>query len=75
MNFIDILSISYEAKQYCPRVLVACVMYLIIGGKDIMCAFQMEYQEMYEHFKYQFPITEEEDTNLPEGIVFYNQII
>lgn len=39
MNFVDIISMSYEAKKYTQRTLIACVMYLIIGGQDIMCAF------------------------------------
>lgn len=39
MNFIDLLAISYEMRQYPPRKIIACVMYLIIGGKDIMHAF------------------------------------
>ena len=39
MSFVDIISLSYEDKKYTPRMLIACVMYLIIGGKDIMCAF------------------------------------
>jgi len=39
MNFVDILALSHDARKYCPRMLVACVMYLFIGGKDIMCAF------------------------------------
>ena len=40
MNYIDLLAISFESKRFNPRILIACVMYLIIGGKDIMCAFQ-----------------------------------
>ena len=59
MNFIDILAMSYDSKQYSPRILVACVMYLIIGGKDIMHAFQMDYNEMYESFSNQFPIIDQ----------------
>lgn len=39
MNFLDVIAMSYEAKQYQPRHLIAAVMYLIIGGKDIMHAF------------------------------------
>lgn len=39
INFIDILAMSHEAKQYQPRLVLACVMYLIIGGKEIMHAF------------------------------------
>lgn len=39
MQFVDILTLSYESKHYSHRTLVACIMYLIIGGKDIMCAF------------------------------------
>ena len=39
MNFVDIIAMSYESKKYSPRMLIACVMYLIIGGKDIMHAF------------------------------------
>ena len=58
--------------------LVACVMYLIIGGKDIMHAFQMDYNEMYQSFSEQFPIIDSNSNmqvRLPEGILFYNQII
>ena len=79
MQFVDILSLSYHSRKYSPRVLVACVMYLIIGGKDIMCAFQIEYREMYQVFQEQFPIIHPQEINngsrLPEGILFYNQII
>jgi hypothetical protein len=56
-------------------------MYLLIGGKDIMCAFQIEYREMYQVFQEQFPIIHPQDMSngqgprLPEGILFYNQII
>jgi hypothetical protein len=81
MQFVDILSVSYNSKQYSPRELVACVMYLLIGGKDIMCAFQIEYREMYQVFQEQFPIIHPQDMSngqgprLPEGILFYNQII
>jgi hypothetical protein len=50
MQFVDIVTISYESKEYSPRTLVACIMYLIIGGKDIMCAFQYEYSEMSHAF-------------------------
>ena len=50
MQFVDILSISYNSKQYSPREMVACIMYLLIGGKDIMCAFQIDYREMFSAF-------------------------
>ena len=50
MQFIDIITLSGEAKSFSQRKLVACIMYLIIGGKDIMCAFQYEYREMYMAF-------------------------
>lgn len=40
MNFVDVLSLDYDAKlEWKQRMVVASVMYLIIGGKDIMCAF------------------------------------
>jgi hypothetical protein len=39
MDFLDAIAMSYEAKQYSPRLLISAVMYLIIGGKDIMHAF------------------------------------
>ena len=79
MNFVDILALSYEGRAFCPRMLVACAMYLVIGGKDIMCAFQLEYAEMYHAFLRQLPIPHANDPAaqqaLPEGIQFYNQII
>lgn len=56
MNFLDAIAMSYEAKKYTPRLIIAAVMYLIIGGKDIMHAFQMEYNEMFSFFKEQLPI-------------------
>jgi|DEB0MinimDraft_12_1074336.scaffolds.fasta_scaffold10417_3 hypothetical protein len=70
MNFVDMLALSYEARSHCPRILVACAMYLVIGGKDIMCAFPLEYAEMFAAFQDQFPIAA--DHALPEGIQFYN---
>ena len=39
MNFVDVITLSYKNKKYTPRMLIACILYLIIGGKDIMCAF------------------------------------
>ena len=76
MQYIDIITISGEMKSFSQRKLVACIMYLIIGGKDIMCAFQYEYREMYMAFQEQFPIIEPSKIStaprLPEGILFYN---
>ena len=78
MNYVDILAICYSSKKYSPRMLIACIMYLIIGGKDIMHAFQMDYSEMFQAFEEQFPILDNNSISqvrLPEGILFYNQII
>ena len=60
-------------------------MYLILGGKNIMCAFQIEYKDMLQAFSEQFPIVDPQTMNqpngdikvnrIPEGILFYNQII
>lgn len=76
MSFMDVLAMSFEAKKVCPRLLTACVMYVLIGGKDIMCAFQTDYQQMPQEFSANFPIPEENTSRrLPEGILFYNQII
>lgn len=50
MQFSDIVSLHYESKKYSQRMLTACIMYLILGGKDIMCAFQIEYKQMYQEF-------------------------
>jgi hypothetical protein len=79
MQFVDIVTLSYESKAYSHRTLVACIMYLIIGGKDIMCAFQYEYNEMRSAFQDQFPIIKPSEIasapRIPEGILFYNQII
>ena len=75
MNFIDALTIDYRSKEFNPRKLIACIMYLIIGGKDIMCAFQMEYHEMEGQFMTQFPIVKLDSPTpkrLPEGVLFYN---
>jgi hypothetical protein len=33
---------NFKTRDYPPRIIIACIMYLIIGGKDIMCAFQIE---------------------------------
>jgi hypothetical protein len=78
INFVDIIAISYESKKYTPRQILACVMYLIIGGKEIMHAFQVEYSEMFTHFQDNLPIDQQgqnDQGRLPEGILFYNQII
>jgi hypothetical protein len=70
MSFVDMLAVSYEAQGKPARELIASVMYLIIGGKDLMGAFMVEYSEMYHRFKEQFPIPESEQDSevLPEGI-------
>ena len=76
MQFVDLLAISHESKAYPQRTIIACLMYLIAGGKDIMCAFQIEYKEMPLSFIKQFPIPElNNHERLPEGVLFYNQII
>jgi len=77
MNFIDIVSMDYESKKYSQRILVACLMYLFLGGKDIMCAFQFEYKQMFQAFQNNFPIPNRDHVptqhnRLPEGILFYN---
>jgi hypothetical protein len=60
---------------------VASIMYLIIGGKDLMAAFDMEYNLMYENFIVKeggnaFPILEDLGFNtsftLPESTQIYN---
>ena len=48
--------------QFDSKMLVACLMYLIIGGKDLMAAFDIEYNLMYETFIVRengFPILED----------------
>jgi hypothetical protein len=76
MQFVDLIAISYESREYSPRTLIACLMYLIVGGKDIMCAFQIDYKEMPSSFMKQFPIQGlSTNERLPEGVLFYNQII
>jgi hypothetical protein len=39
MQFIDVLAIDLGSKKWRPRLLVSALMYIILGGKDIMCAF------------------------------------
>ena len=50
MQFVDIIAISYESKRYSHRMIIACLMYIIIGGKEIMCAFQIDYPDMLRSF-------------------------
>ena len=47
--------------QFPPSMVVLSTLYLLIGGKDLMAAFNMDYNLMYENFigKDAFPIEEE----------------
>ena len=69
--------------QFDPKILVASLMYLIIGGKDLMAAFDIEYNLMYETFIVRengFPILEDDlgfntSFQLPESTQIYNQLV
>lgn len=50
MQFTDAVAIDAASNQFVPRHLIAAIMYLILGGKDIMCAFQFEYKDMHAVF-------------------------
>jgi hypothetical protein len=50
MQFTDAVAIDAASHKYLPRHLIAAIMYLILGGKDIMCAFQFEYKDMHAVF-------------------------
>ena len=43
IQIIDIAQMNFKTRDYPPRTIIACIMYLIIGGKDVMCVFKMEY--------------------------------
>ena len=46
MQFTDAVAMDSASHKFTPRHLIAAIMYLILGGKDIMCAFQFEYKDM-----------------------------
>ena len=63
LQFIDMIAMDFDQKQFEPKILVASLMYLIIGGKDLMAAFDIEYNLMYENFIVRengFPILEDD---------------
>lgn len=63
------------ARYDTSRLPLAAIFYLIIGGKDVMCAYQMDYSDMPAHFqKYQL-LTGGEDGVINEQVEFYNQMI
>ena len=78
--------IDYDQKQFEPKMVILSTLYLLIGGKDLMAAFNMDYNLMYENFigKDAFPIEEEipadgpfldRSAQLNESYTIYNQII
>ena len=49
MQFVDLLSIHEETYKFSsPRLPLAALFYLFIGGKDLMCAFQQDYKDLSE---------------------------
>ena len=63
LQFTDMISMDFDQKQFEPQMLVASLMYLIIGGKDLMAAFDIDYNLMYENFIVRengFPILEDD---------------
>ena len=88
MQFVDIISIDHKSKQFAPKLLIASLLYLMIGGKDIMAAFNFDYNQMIEIFliNKEFPVPgymsiqnnefiKSNNSQNPENVVFYNQII
>lgn len=65
--------------EYSDDVILQSVLYLIIGGRDVMGAFNFEYEHMFSTFLYSdktFPIQADNiDISLPTNYQFYNQII
>ena len=61
MQFVDLMAIDYDQKQFDSKQIILSTLYLLIGGKDLMAAFNIDYNLMYETFigKDQFPIEEE----------------
>ena len=51
MQFVDAMAIHEDFGKYeTARLPLAALFYLIIGGQDVMCAYQIEYAEMQAHF-------------------------
>ena len=52
MQFVDALAMHERLWAYeTVRLPLGALFYLIIGGKDLMCAFSMEYNQMEDHFR------------------------
>jgi len=76
MSFVDIVFLSYASKNFKPRILIASIMYIMIGSREILGAFEMDFKEMTHMISKDYlPIlTGEagEDQKLPTGVLFYN---
>ena len=83
MQFVDFASMHDGIWQFeSQRLPLAALFYLIIGGKDLMFAFQADYGQMMEFFSEDLPITGKDcsEANLArlgdvQSIQFYNELI
>ena len=50
MQFIDLISIDFKHLEYSDETVLASILYLILGGRDVMGAFNFEYEHMFSTF-------------------------
>ena len=53
---VDIITLNYESLNYSPKYLVACVMYIVVGGPQMLGAFPHDYQTISRVFSEEPPI-------------------
>ena len=70
MQIADLISISSTGKQFDDQFMAVSLLYIVIGSKDIMGAFNVSYNALYELFLHAFPI----DDSADESIQFYNSV-
>ncbi|TNV86540.1 hypothetical protein FGO68_gene8654 [Halteria grandinella] len=56
VQILDFLSLSVHTHQYCRRELIACALYIVIGGPHMMGVFPFEYQWLAQVFAQDLPI-------------------
>lgn len=56
MQILDLYSLSAQTHWFCKRELIACALYIVVGGPHMMGVFPFEYQWLAQVFAQDLPI-------------------
>jgi len=58
MQFVDLIAISPISKNFDDLMLAISTLYVVIGSKDLMGAFNYEFNMLFDNFLHSFPISD-----------------